>query len=63
MGSFRGNIGEFSRINFSRTFGNIMEEPVVKAISGAFSSFDISWKTSSISTETTINSVKTFVTF
>lgn len=40
-----------------------MEEPVVEAIARAVGSFEVTGKTSSISTESTINSVKTFVTF
>jgi hypothetical protein len=64
VSSFRCNIGEsFFGVDFSGTFNLILEPPVIKAISWAVSSFDVTWETSSITTETTVDGVQTFVTF
>jgi len=43
VGGFRGNVSEFSGQDFSRTFGDIVEEPIVKAITRAMSSFKVTW--------------------
>lgn len=63
MSGFRSDIGEsFLSIDFSGAFDLILEPPVVEAITRAVSSFDITGEASSISTETAVNSIQTFVT-
>jgi len=63
FGSFRSNVGEASGVDFSGTFGDIVEEPVIEAITRTMSSFKVTGKTSSVSTESAIDSVETFITF